>query len=75
MSSISQRLADNKNIATRYLQSMADGMEAEKTPLYFLKDNDAIVDYICYLSLPPWKKDEFKKADKAVKLPGSDGKA
>jgi len=71
MSSISQRLTENKNIATKYLLVMVDGMESEASPLKYLKDNDAIVDYICYLSLPPWKKEEFKKSDKVVKLPGA----
>jgi len=72
MTSISAKLADNKAKALVYLQIIPDGMECDASPLHYLKDNDAIVDYICYLSLPPWKKEEFKKANKAVKLPGGD---
>jgi len=67
--SISAKLAENKARATEYLRVIPDGLEDEASPLHHLKDNDAIVDYICYLSLPPYKKDELKKDNKQVVLP------
>jgi len=70
--SISGNLSRNKNIALEYLRPIPDGMESDASPLHHLKNNDALVEYICYLSLPPWKKEELKKDKKDVKLPGAD---
>jgi len=72
--SIAARLAENKANATKYLGAVVDAMENAESPLRFLKDNDVLVDYICYLSLPPWKKQEFEKEKRQVKLPGTEPK-
>lgn len=58
--------------AHNFQKTFCEGLEVKDSPVHYLDGNDVLLDYICYLSLRQWRREQIPK-DQLPYLPCAPG--